>query len=154
MASESREKSLARPARMGKPWEEAEVAKLLAATQKKMPIAAIAAEHERTIGAIISFRRKLAGDYHFNEKKSLEEIVGLTGLSKDEVEDAIKMREIRIKTDAQIKSCAEENKIEGVAKQAKERRAKPSKGEPTMAEVVAILKDIQSKLSTLLEKVA
>jgi len=106
------------PARMGKKWDDDEVLKLLKSIQKKKPISEIATEHQRTISAINSERRKLAADYWFNDKRSIEEIIKFTGLTKKQIEDTIKRRT-------------------------------PS----DMKEVIILLKDIQSKLSFLMEKV-
>ena len=78
------------PARMGKKWDDDEVLKLLTSIQKKKTISEIATEHQRTIGAINSERRKLAAEYWFNDKRSIEEIIKFTGLTKEEIEDTIR----------------------------------------------------------------
>ena len=88
------------PARMGKKWEQEEVQKLLASIKKKKPISEIATEHERTDGGIYAELRKLAADYWFKDKKPIEEIIGLTGLPKDDIELAIKRREAAIEAKA------------------------------------------------------
>ena len=80
------------PLRLGKPWKDDEVVKLLTSIQKKKPIKDIATEHERTVGGICSYINKLAADYHFNNKLPIEEIQKFTGLNKGEIEDAIKRR--------------------------------------------------------------
>jgi len=109
------------PSRVGKNWDEDEVHKLLQSIQNKKPISDIATEHQRTHGAISSALRKIAADYWFNDKKSIEEIVKLTGLSNNEIECAIKRRT--------TKNVTEEKK-----------------------EVIILLKDMQTKLSFLIEK--
>jgi len=124
------------PARLGQPWKEEEVIKLLKSIQKKKSIEEIAKEHDRTVGGINSHIQKIAVDYHFNDKRSIEEIQKFTGLTKEQIEYAIKRHELK---DAAKKSA--ESKV---------KKEKPL----TMLEVVSLLKDIQSKLNTLLEKIA
>ena len=128
--------------RMGKRWNEEETIKLLKSIQKKKSIEEIAKEHDRTIGGINSHIEKMATDYHFNDKRSIEEIEKFTGLTKEEIEFAIKKREYK---DA-AKKLSEPKVVE---------KKKIIEEElPTMLEVVSLLKDIQSKLNMLLEKVA
>lgn len=81
--------------RTRKKWEDDEVLKLLTSIQKKKSIADIAAEHERSPSAINSERKKLAADYWFNDKKPVEYISKWTGLSKEEIEEAIERRQIK-----------------------------------------------------------
>jgi hypothetical protein len=127
---------------MGKRWNEEETIKLLKSIQKKKSIEEIAKEHDRTIGGINSHIEKMATDYHFNDKRSIEEIEKFTGLTKEEIEFAIKKREYK---DA-AKKLSEPKVVE---------KKKIIEEElPTMLEVVSLLKDIQSKLNMLLEKVA
>ena len=114
------------PSRMGKNWDEDEVHKLLQSIQNKKPISDIATEHQRTSGAISSALRKIAADYWFNDKKSIEEISEITSLSINEIEYTIKRRTTKNVTEAKVPY---EKK-----------------------EVIILLKDIQSKLSILIEK--
>jgi hypothetical protein len=81
--------------RTRKKWDDDEVLKLLTSIQKKKSIADIAVEHERSPGAINSERKKLAADYWFNDKKPVEYISKWTGLSKDEIEEAIERRAVK-----------------------------------------------------------
>ena len=118
------------PARMGQSWGDDEVIKLLTSIQKKKSIEEISEEHERTVGSINSYLRKLALDYHRNDKRPIEEIQKFTGLTRYQIEDVIQKHEVR----------------ESVIRVKKE--------DPTMTEVVSLLKDIQEKLNILLEKVA
>jgi hypothetical protein len=133
---------MSHPSRMGKGWNEEEDIKLLKSIQKKKPIEEIAKEHDRTVGGINSHIQKMAADYHFNDKRSIEEIQKFTGFTKEQIEFAIKKREFK---DA-AKKLSEPKVVE---------KKKIIEEElPTMVEVVALLKDIQSKLNMLLEKVA
>lgn len=81
--------------RKGKKWEDDEVLKLLTSIQKKKSVADIAAEHERSPSAINAQRKKLAADYWFNDKKSIEYISKWTGLSKGEIEEAVERRQLK-----------------------------------------------------------
>ena len=80
------------PARMGKVWSKEEIKTLLSSIYHKKSIADIALVLERTEGSIESYRRKLAADYHFNDNRPIEEIQAFTGLTREQVEDAIQRR--------------------------------------------------------------
>jgi hypothetical protein len=134
------------PKRRGQPWKEDEVVKLLTSIQKKKSIEEIAKEHERTEGSINSYLRKLAADYHFNDNRHIEEIQKFTGLAKEDIEDAIKRRE--------VKDAVKKSSETSTPKEKKQWKKATSEELPTMLEVVSLLKDIQSKLNTLLDKVA
>ena len=128
------------PARLGQAWEDDEVRKLLTSIQKKKPIELIAMEHERTVSGVRKHIEKLATDYHFHDQRPIEEIQKYTGLTKEEIEDAIRKREIRTRNSNRKKQptrvISEEESV------------------PTMKEMFSILKDIQEKLTILLEKVS
>lgn len=136
------------PSRIGQSWKSEEVVKLLASIQIKKSIEDIAKEHERTVGGIRSYINKLATDYHFNNKMSIEEIQKVTGLSKEEIDDAIKKRECK---EAIKKNSSE---IKKKTKSVVSKLETTDEYEPTIKEVVSMLKDIQEKLNMLLEKVA
>ena len=80
------------PTRMGKTWEKDETKRLLVSIENKKSIEDIATEHERTVGGINSYRKKIAGDYHFYHKLPIEAIQKYTGLTKEEIEDTIQKR--------------------------------------------------------------
>jgi len=132
------------PSRMGQPWEEEELVKLLRSIQKKKSIEEIANEHDRTVGGIASRIRKLAVEYHYNDKRPIEEIQKYTGLSKEQIVTAIAKHDIK----------------EGIKKKPAEPRINPIEENivvceekvPTMLEVVSLLKDIQYKLDLLLQR--
>lgn len=98
------------PTRLGQPWKEDEVVKLLTSIQKKKSVEEIAKEHDRTVGGINAYIRKLAVDYHMNDNRTMEEIQKYTGLTKEQIEDAIKKN----KSKAAIKKSSEttEHKVE------------------------------------------
>ena len=131
------------PARMGKAWLDEEVIKMLIAVKKKKTVAEIASVHERTEGGIVSKLRALAADYHFNDGKSIDEIVSITGLSPDSVEEAIQRRKYR----EEMLSAPKKKASILVALTASAEK------EPTMKEVMAILTDIQKKMGYILERI-
>ena len=141
------------PSRMGQPWNDDELGKLLRSIQKKKPVVQIAEEHERTVGGIQSRIHTLALDYHFNDKRPMEEIQRFTGLTKEQIELAIQKR---LATDSMKKKPAEkvQPKVEPKAVPKAEPKAVPKaepKAEPTMEELLVLLKDIQGKVNMLLE---
>lgn len=135
------------PARMGKVWSKEEEQELLQEIQKKVPIVMIAELHERTQGAITSHLRQIAANYYFNNKLSLEIIQKHTGLSIDEISDAISRRQFR-------------------ETQRQERRTNPAKvpiqNPPVIKqdealsdtkEIIGLLKDIKGLLGTFLQRI-
>lgn len=137
------------PANMGKAWLDDEILQLLQNVRKKKTHQEIAAEHQRTVGGITSRLRDIAVDYH-NEGRSMESIMKFTGLSEDIIKEAIKKRE-------NAKAFREQKKKE---KEKVAAEANPyvqtkitsfTEAEPTMKEVIVILKDIQMKLDFLLQ---
>lgn len=131
------------PARLGQGWSKDEISKLLASIQENKSIEAIAVEHERTHNGITSYLRKIAADYHFNDKKTIDEIISITHLTKAQIEDAITRRE--------FKESVRKVVTDDTAPPKKTRRAREDI--PSMVEVVTLLKDIQKKLDILMEKV-
>ena len=133
------------PARLGQPWKDDEVLKLLTSIQKKKSIEDIAKEHDRTVSGIRAYLKKLATDYHFNDKRPIEEIQKFTGLNKEEIMEAIKKQDYK----DSIK------KLDSVYKKNNKNNVSPTEnGESNMKEVLSLLKSIQLSLNILLEKVA
>ena len=125
------------PKRLGQPWKEGEIKRLLCSIQQKKSVEEIADEHERTVSGIQCYIKKLAVEY-VNRNMPMEEIERSTGLTREQIEDAIQTQKQKQKEPKEPKEPKE-------SKQSKE---------PTMAEVVLLLKDIQTKLAMLLERVA
>jgi len=148
------------PKRMGQTWKEDEVVKLLRSIQKKKTIEEIAKEHERTVGSIHSYIRKLAIDYYINDKRPIEEIQKFTGLTKEQIEEVIKRHEyIRgIKTDTDTCLISLEPPLQREFENSEKKLVTNKKvipaEQPTILEILSILKDIQGKLNIILEKVA
>ena len=77
---------------MGKPWREPEVTALLKEIKDGITIQEIAKSHKRTEGGIRSRLREIAYD-KYKEQMSINDIMELTRLSKDDVIDTITRRE-------------------------------------------------------------
>jgi hypothetical protein len=120
------------PARMGMAWTKDEVTDLLSAVKNGDSIETIAHHHERTVGSIRARLLYIATDMHNTSKKSLEEIQLTTGLTGEQIKDAIEKRQ-------------------EIAKEKTSPR-KTSRSEPTMSEVVAMISDIQITVHKILTK--
>jgi len=79
-------------ANLGKAWSEEEIVKLLACVQKKMNHSDIAESHGRTVGSILSKLKSIVADYYFNDNMPLANIMKYTGLSPEQIGDAIAKR--------------------------------------------------------------
>jgi len=139
------------PSRMGQAWNDDELGKLLRSIQKKKTVEEIAQLHGRTVGGIHSRINKLALDYHYNDKRPMEEIQQYTGLTKEQILSAIEKHEIK----QPIKKTPTESKANSILEYiapAREAAIEESRSitEPTMGELLTILKDIQSKMNILL----
>ena len=128
------------PSRMGLTWKGEEIVKLLTGVRNKKTIPEIAADHERTEGSIISYLKKLAGDYYYNDNRPIEEIQKFTGLTEEVILEVIKKREGQNKMKEAI--------TKSIAKQT-EKAEETKKNEN--AEIMAMLKDINKKLDLLLQ---
>ena len=84
-----------RYANVGKAWSEEEIIKLLACVQKKMNHVDIAEKHARTENSILCQLKSIAADYYFNDERPLADIVKFTGLSAEQISDAIAKRQYR-----------------------------------------------------------
>jgi IS30 family transposase len=123
------------PARMGQKWDEDEELKLLTLVQQKKSVDDIAKELNRTSGGIHEHLRKLALEYWFGDKLSIKEISRITGLTYSQIENVIQKKK---NTD---NAKGESNTIE------------PSENPSEMSEMISLLKEMNSKLSILLEKI-
>ena len=97
---------------MGCPWETAELLQLLKEVKDKISYEDMAKAHKRTVGGITSRLRQLAYDY-YTEEKSIDEIMVITGLSKDDVVDTVTRREYTENKRAE-KRAEKEKKFEKV----------------------------------------
>jgi len=88
---------------MGKVWKQDEISDLLSEIKEKKTTKDIAIAHKRTEGGITSRLRSLAAEYHCKDSMPINEIVAITGLSKDDVIDAIAKKEYRDTVKKKIK---------------------------------------------------
>jgi len=83
------------PSRMGKKWDNDETEKLLQSIKNKKSYETISIEHERTIGGISSQIKKVALEY-YSKDIPFEEIEVITGLNKEQINEAIKRQKNKI----------------------------------------------------------
>ena len=138
------------PANMGKSWADDEIRQLLQNVKKNRTYQEIATEHQRTVGGITSRLMVLAADYH-SEGRTIEVIQKFTGLTKELVEEGIRRRKMREIMDEKRKERRAVAKEDTATKSHIQRKITSfTEAEPTMKEVMAMLKDIQMKLDFLL----
>jgi hypothetical protein len=94
-AKSLKEQNPERYANVGKSWSEEEIVKLLACVQKKMNYSDIAEKHKRTDTSILFQLKSIAADYYFNDARPLADIMKYTGLSAEQISDAIAKRKYR-----------------------------------------------------------
>lgn len=138
------------PSRMGQSWKKEEVTKLLTSIQEKKSIEEIAKDHDRTEGGIRSYLNKIAVDFHLKDNKPMEEIQKVTGLTEEQIKEALKRHETKESVKESAKTLRLETKE---ALKVTTTEKDPEDRLPSMLEVVTLLKDIQRKLNLLLEKV-
>ncbi len=103
------------PSNIGKPWSEEEIIQLLKEVQKKIPIDEIAILHKRTYGGIHARLKHLAIEYHYNDKRPIEQIMKFTGLSEVDIKDSIRRHKQKIEKQTQQEE--QEKKIETIKKE-------------------------------------
>jgi IS30 family transposase len=123
------------PTRMGQKWDEDEELKLLTFVQQKKSVNDIAKELSRTSGGIRKHLRRLALEYWFGDKLSIKEISRITGMTHSQIEN-----------DIQKKKNADKAKAES-------NTTEPSENPSEMSEMISLLKEMNSKLSLLLERI-
>lgn len=88
-----KEQNPERYANIGKQWKEEEIVKLLSNVQKGMTHSQISENHGRTVGSITSKLKGMAADYYFNDERPINEIKKYTGLSIEDISEAISKRQ-------------------------------------------------------------
>jgi hypothetical protein len=137
------------PANMGKAWSDDQILQLLQGVRKKKSMEEIAEEHKRTVGGIKSRLRQLATEYH-TEGRSMEQIVKFTGLTAEEITDAVERRRLgQLLRERRVKEKAAAKEPQSYRQS---RITSFTEAEPTMKDLMGILKDIQQKLTTILER--
>jgi hypothetical protein len=119
---------------------------LLACVQKKMNHADIAEKHKRTDKSILWQLKSIAADYYFNDKIPLANIMKYTGLSPEQIGDAIAKRknqnEIAQKKEAPISAAV---KIDTNLESSEDVPRKGTRDEfyNVISELLEVAKDIQ-----------
>ena len=115
--------------RMGATWSDEEALSLLTKIQRGKSMYDISIKHQRSYGEIRSKLYELAAQYYYYENRQVDETKSFTGLSTDQILHAIRMWSYRMKY---------------------------VRREPTLCEIMDVLKDIQARLparSSLSKKV-
>lgn len=133
------------PARAGARWNDDEVLKLLTSIQKQKPIPLIAAEHERTTGAINAELCKLAGDYWFNDGRTIEQISRFTGLTSAEIQQVID-KKLALKKKVLDKKTEDKEMIT-LLKEVKACQQQILDDKADVKEMIRLLKEVNDKLS-------
>ena len=105
--------------RNGAPWTDEEALSLLTKIQRGRTIYEIAVKHQRNYGEIHSKLYELAAQYYYYENRQVDEIKSFTGLSTNQILQAIRTWSYRMKY---------------------------VRREPTLGEIMDVLKDIQARL--------
>ena len=139
------------PANRGKPWLDDEILQLLQNVRKKKTVEEIAEQHQRTVGGITSRLKELAAGYHA-EGRPMEDIMRFTGLTEEVINDTLARRKIG---EENRKKRDEANAINSAGKYEKKYQYQfvDVPPQPTMTDVMEILRDIQGKLAFVLERV-
>lgn len=139
------------PANRGKPWLDDEILQLLQNVRKKKTVEEIAEQHQRTVGGITGRLRELAAGYHA-EGRPMEDIMRFTGLTEEVINDSLARRKI---AEENQKKRAEAKAINNAGNYAKNGQYKfvDIPPQPTMTDIMEILKDIQGKLAFVLERI-
>jgi hypothetical protein len=82
------------PSNYGKKWSDYEDNTLIYKLEKNIDIETIAQLHKRSIGAIKIRQRTIAYNLYL-KKMSIDEIINLTRLDKEQITEAIESREMR-----------------------------------------------------------
>ena len=122
------------PARMGIPWNQEELNKLLTSIQEDETIEEIAVKHQRTVGGIKSKLLQLAVNYYTNNNMAIEEVTKITRVGRSEVEEAILKKNAEVQTPSSRRPASFTFDPNNVAEK---------------SEVVSILRDIQRTLHVL-----
>jgi hypothetical protein len=133
---------------MGCPWGNAELIQLLKEVKDKIPYEDMAKAHKRTVGGITSRLRQLAYDY-YTEEKSIDEIMVITGLSKDDIVDTITRREYTENKRAE-KRAEKEKKVEKVLVMAQKLTPKPELSE--LQEILKTLKSLEARVAEYIKE--
>ena len=135
---------------MGCPWKDAELLQLLKEVKDKIPYEDMAKAHKRTVGGITSRLRQLAYDY-YTEEKSIDEIMVITGLSKDDVVDAVTRREYTENKRAE-KRAEKEKKLEKVLLTPPTPVKAPKSELSELQEILKTLKSLEARVAEYIKE--
>ena len=99
---------------MGKAWKQDEITQLLSEIKEKKSTKDIATAHKRTEGGVTSRLRSLAADYYCKDSMPINEIMVITGLSKDSVIDAIAKKEYKDETKKKSVKKSESSELQEI----------------------------------------
>jgi hypothetical protein len=122
-------------------WLPEEVLKLQKGVEKKLTLEQLAVGHNRSLKNIENRLKELVIEYHNSKQYNLERIKALTGLREELIVDVISRHETR-------KSRAPKNQM-------KEEKIEPAKEETnkhSYKEILEVLKDIQTMMRYLINK--
>jgi hypothetical protein len=132
---------------IGKLWKEEEVVKLLSNVQKRLTHGEIAENHGRTVGSITSKLKGIAADYYFNDERPIDEIKKYTGLSVEDISDAISKRQYEMENKKPSKkgtaSAPSPSPIGSKDEPVEQRGATKEDFYTTIKELLVVAKDIQ-----------
>lgn len=135
---------------MGCMWKDAELLQLLKEVKDKVSYKDMAKAHKRTVGGITSRLRQLAYDY-YTEEKSIDEIIVITGLSKEDVLDAIIKRE-NIDNKRAEKRVEKEIKLEKVLLTPTNLVKSPKSELSELQEILKTLKSLEARVTEYIKE--
>jgi hypothetical protein len=101
-----KEQNPERFANLGKSWKDEEIVQLLSNVKKGLTHSQISENHARTVGSITSKLKGMAADYYFNDERPIDEIKKYTGLSVEDISEAISKRQYEMDTKKPSKKTA------------------------------------------------
>jgi hypothetical protein len=149
MYKKMREADPTKPKRLGEPWDDLEVAELLSHVKNGKSHMEIARAHERTEGSITSRLKVIASTMHLDENKDVNECCKVTGLTKDQVIDAVNREEYK----RQNKTETSKQRAARLEQKTKESlNSAPKYPTPESQETLVLLREIHSMLRELLDR--
>ena len=135
-----KEQNPERYANLGKSWKDEEIVKLLSNVQRGLSHAEISEKHGRTMGSITSKLKGIAADYYFNDERPIDEIKKYTGLSVEDISEAISKRQYEMDTKKPSKKTAP---VAAASVAIETKGVTKDDFYNTMVELLTVAKDIQ-----------
>jgi len=131
---------------MGAAWRESEIEQLLNEVRDGQTYEEIAKTHKRTVGGIVSRLKDIAYECH-NKQMSINEIVVLTSISKNDVIDTIVQKDKRKENiEKRKEKHAAGFELSSKTKPTSQTTSAPSEIAELTNEVVSIKKDVKEIL--------